>query len=554
MACNECRRRKVRCDATYPQCGSCAQRNSECITSDPRRPGILVFREWLEDQRSSNNPVLALVDSRNLGQKDDSVAASQTSATSPGTPRETPIITGTVELSQGTSETAQVSPVYHPYDMSFQSEHRTNRIKMMGGSSSQCLIKSLDRYLETANIKPVSPCFQHGMRHTEELLLPLVPNLLPVPAADVHRIHVDAYFSRIHVLWPMLDVDETKNAINHFASVSDLSSTPQDQIPTLASAYLVLSLGVDEEARSFTSVGEKYLHSAASLLGHIVALPYLQAVQALLLFTIAFRGRNKDGLSWQTIGMAVRTAHTLGLHRHSAIKPSDQHGVTQRKEQLFHARVWAVCCCLEKMLQLESGRPSAIASVNRDQMMGLAQRAPGHDFLQWNMGLAEYQSEISQHIYGHKPGERTARDILLNSARIDRALIAWSNQLPAEFQPMSALFCSNEDLHLAAFLSIQFHQSMIALHRAALIAPTSTFDAEVERHCPDDPSKFRLKRGALICAESARAIIRLSLEAQESKAESRIFSAGPLLLACAALSILLMKNPRGKAQAADLEV
>lgn len=543
MACNECRRRKVKCDANYPQCRNCAQRSSACFTSDPKRPGIAVIREWLEDKSA---PEPAVVPSVYPTSQSDGPAQP-----SPNTSRDTPIASGSLTA---TNEANEVSPVYHTYDMSFQAEHRTNRIKMTGASSSQCLMKTLDLYLKTTNTKPISSFFEFGMRHAEEMVIPLTLSFPQFPATDYQTTYAEAYFKRIHVLWPFLDIDETKNAINHFASISDLSTTPRDQIPVLAVAYLVCSIGTDEISGNFTSDGEKYLHAAAGLLGHIILVPYLATVQALLLFTITYRSRTKDGLAWQTIGMAVRIAHSLGLHRHSATRPSNQHGVTQKKDQLYHARIWAVCCCLEKMLQLESGRPSSIFSVDRDQMMGRAQRAPGHDFLQWNMALAEYQGDISQHIYGHKPGERTAKEILVHAGQVDRALLAWSNEVPSEFQPASSLFCSNEHLHYAAHLSIQYHQSMIALHRAALIAPRAVFDAEVEKHCPDEPSKFRLKRGELICAESARSIIRLSLDVQESKADSRIFSATPLLLACTALSMYLMKYPRGKTQAADLEV
>ncbi|KAJ9610629.1 hypothetical protein H2200_005406 [Cladophialophora chaetospira] len=549
MACNECRRRKVKCDAEYPQCRNCAHRNTECFTSDPRRPDIPVMRKMIEDvevpAHSADNEPLASAPSQTGDAQIENAQLYSSISRSDATP------TGS---NAAGPELDQISPVYHPYDMSFHSEQRTNRFKMMGASSSQCLMKSLDLYLGTVNIKAVSPPFQHGMRHAEEITLPLRLTLPPFPASDTRFTYTDAYFTRIHVLWPFLDVDETKNSINYFATVTELNSVSRDQIPMLASAYLIMSLGADEEARAVTSDGENYLQAAAELLGHLVVVPYLPAVQALLLFTVAYRGRNKDGLGWQTMGLAIRIAHTLGLHRHSAITPSDQHGVKQKRDQLYHSRIWGVCCCLEKLLQLESGRPSAIFTVNRDQMMGQEQRAPGHDFLQWNVGLAEYQGEISHHMYGHKPGERTAKEIILNGARLDTALLAWAREIPLQFQPTSALFCSKEDLHFAAFLSIQFHQSMIALHRAALIAPRMAFDAEVEKHCSGHPSKHRLKQGESICTESARTIIRLSMEIQENKEESRILSTGPILLACVALSISLVKNPRGKMQAADLEL
>jgi hypothetical protein len=128
----------------------------------------------------------------------------------------------------------------------------------------------------------------------------------------------------------------------------------------LVSAYLIVSLGADEAAQRLTDDGTKHLVAAASSTRHVVLMPYLPSVQTLLLFTLAYRGRNKDGVGWQMVGMATRIAHTLGLHRHSVKNPSTQHGVQNRAKQLFHARIWAICCSLEKMMQLESGRPTMI--------------------------------------------------------------------------------------------------------------------------------------------------------------------------------------------------
>jgi hypothetical protein len=39
LACNQCRKRKVRCDAQQPKCRNCSLRGDICETSDPRKPG-----------------------------------------------------------------------------------------------------------------------------------------------------------------------------------------------------------------------------------------------------------------------------------------------------------------------------------------------------------------------------------------------------------------------------------------------------------------------------------------------------------------------------------
>lgn len=541
MACNQCRRRKVKCDAEYPKCRHCRQRHDECITTDPRRPDTTMTREWLDLQSHTRSNTASTNLRREDEQSPDLLSDHDTTTQS---------VNGGVSK---TSEVPGISPVHQPHEMSFNIDTATNRIKMLGASSSQCLSKSLDVYFKLANCKPVSSIFSHGMRHVEELKLGSVLSwpLLPDPATCTARL--DVFFTRIHVLYPVFDIDFFKASVIKFASISSLENLPREQIPLLVSAYLVTSLGADEIAQRRTPEGDKYLEAAAGLLGHVIFMPYLASVQCLLLFTLVCRGRNQDGVGWQTLGMSLRIAQTLGLHRHSAVQPSNQHGVRKKVDQLFHARIWAICCSLEKTMQLESGRPSMIAAVDRDQMMGRDQRPPGPDFLQWLMGLAQYQERIIKHIYGHKPGARTARMVLLDTAELDGLLLAWANEVPAQYRPGAQLFCSVHEYHFAAYLSIQYYQAMIALHRAGLIAPTSIYEAEIATHCSGDPSEFRLRKGESICIHSAREIATLTLELADRNTSSRILNAGPPLLACIVIAIYLMKNPTNRLRAADLE-
>jgi hypothetical protein len=75
LACNECRRRKVKCDAAYPKCRNCTVRNSVCITTDPRRAGYEVTREWIHMVENLDQPQQADLSTP----KRNSVAVSQRS-------------------------------------------------------------------------------------------------------------------------------------------------------------------------------------------------------------------------------------------------------------------------------------------------------------------------------------------------------------------------------------------------------------------------------------------------------------------------------------------
>ncbi|KAI4738636.1 hypothetical protein E4T50_10902 [Aureobasidium sp. EXF-12298] len=568
-ACNECRRRKVRCDANYPKCSNCCTRNSECFTSDPKRPDVPVVREWVEVPEKTNPsqpPISAHGQlSTMLPEPDGPVQDhSETTHILSASTRHHPISptlhhnrSPSVNGNLGTpvvAETTDVSPMQQPHDMSFNLDFVNNRFKMLGASSAQCLTKSLDIYLKSYNVDPASALFRHGMQHAEEMDLPLSIDLIPFPDYSLRQAYLDAYFTRIHVYYPITDVDDTKAMVHRIAPLPDLRSVSYTKVPLLATAYLLMSLGADEVHGAASEIGMQYLKVGAALAGHAINFPYLTTVQCLLLLAVCYRGRNKDGLGWGATGTAVRIAHSMGLHRHSAVRPSDQHGIQQRDQRLFHARIWAICCCLEKTAQLECGRPSAIFVVNTDQMMAADQKAPGHDYLMWNMALAEVQHDISTHLYGHQPGDRTAKQILLDTARLDKKLLHWPNLVPAEIRPGNDILCGDDQFHLAAILSFQYHQAVIAVHRAALIQPLAALQQEIERVLPDNDARYRLKGGEAICVSSARAVARITIELLERKIDSRLLSGGPALLACVVLATYIVKNPAGRMQLSDLEL
>ncbi|KAE8136070.1 hypothetical protein BDV38DRAFT_294112 [Aspergillus pseudotamarii] len=553
MACNICRQRKVKCDAEYPKCRNCRTRNQICVTTDPQRPGVPGVREWLEIPEKINGNGVTQCDGLHKDtacRQNDQNSPPNTSPQQQPQSQEGQQPSPSVEDNPADEKLNELSPVHQPFDTSLNVERGTNRMKVLGGSSSQCLAKSLDVYFEAARLRPVSASFSHGMRHAEELDMPLTLSLPPLPARDCRDRYASIYLTRIHPAYPIFSPHAFRESMEQLTTVADDRRLPRDNVPVLVLVYLVIGLGSDEEAQSVTEAGEKYLQAAAGLVSHLVAIPYLPTVQALLLLTLMYRGRNQEGLAWQTLGMAIRIAYTLGIHRPQT-GPTPPTSQNSHDERHLPTQIWAVCCCLERMMQLACGRPSSIDTEHVNPVGSLTCHSP---YLQWNLGLAEYQGSISQHIYNYHPGSRNVRQILLDTARLDRLLLSWANVIPPELRPGNDIFCPEEEYHMAAYLSIQFHETLIALHRAALIAPTANFDAEIEKHCSDEPSKFRLRNGESICVNSARSIAKLSIELSERGTASRLIPVGSSLLACIVLAIYLMKNPKSRLQTMDLEL
>ncbi|KAB8075194.1 hypothetical protein BDV29DRAFT_155938 [Aspergillus leporis] len=161
MACNICRQRKVKCDAESPKCRNCRLRNQTCVTTDPQRPGVPGVREWLEAPEKPNGD--SITGRFDVSGKDSEYAQNDLSPqqSPPQLQQQTQETSPSTEANAADEKPNELSPVHHPFETSLNVEHGTNRFKILGGSSSQSLAKSLDVYFEAARLKPVSVAFQH---------------------------------------------------------------------------------------------------------------------------------------------------------------------------------------------------------------------------------------------------------------------------------------------------------------------------------------------------------------------------------------------------------
>lgn len=241
-------------------------------------------------------------------------------------------------------------------------------------------------------------------------------------------------------------------------------------IPQLVTIFSIITIAADESAGKPTELGNIYLVAAYSLLAHLVATPYLTSVQALILLAVALRCRCKDGQAWHVVAQAIRVAHSIGLHRY--IRPQTRQAVPPEAPSTgcqtdweLRARVWWSCYALEKLMELETGRPSAINDEDIDQMppsssVLMIDDAP--DFFAHWVGLARIIGQISKYLYGHKPN--SAWQLMHETGRLDRLLLEWSKALPDSIKPGHDLFAGYglgqqpSQQNISSFLSLQYYQ------------------------------------------------------------------------------------------------
>lgn len=604
LACNQCRKRKVKCDAEMPKCRNCRIRGQLCETTDPKHPELVVVRKWSGMRDHPDGSPVYEPRHDILTQPIEETSSSATTLRPPPSGSTLQPVSRSAKLSEDqfraqdprkaslqreiswiarsynenmdasspTPYTTQVtsqapkSISHESPDMAVNSDGSRDRRKLLGGSSSQSLTMFLDIYLERQGLPQIAPCFRYGMHHAEEISLPLSLVLLDLPPPSLMLKYLQTYADRVHPMFPVLDMWHFQGELSRLRSLQDSHWSPSSSsgglrnllkhsdIPSLVCVYCIASIGADETSGKATDVGRSYLKAAYGLYAHLVALPCVSSVQALIVLTLALRGQSIEGQGCQTLGQAIRIAQSIGLHRYIQSKDvrSTEESNYRTQDNELHARVWWSAFSLDKLMELETARPSVIRNSDCDQILPSNSTTDAADYFAHWVSLASILGHISDLLYRTKRRHQSALQLLQSAGKLDRALTEWSNSLPEEIRPGNDLFCTSQELHLASFLSIQFHQALIILHRAALVFPSQEYIKQIDMHRADLPWRLRLQKGLDICVASARAIVKLSAELAEKP--SILLVGTPPMLACVVLGLRIVKQPQSRMVRSDLEL
>ncbi|KJR86250.1 uncharacterized protein SPSK_02247 [Sporothrix schenckii 1099-18] len=678
LACNNCRRRKVKCDTEQPKCRNCWLRDEECLTTDPRytpssgngdggpngngdergRPQI---RRWATPNglMPGQNPAAT---HRNHAYVAKHGPVTQTTVQThapayPPPPPETPptqhhaspprprrpstIVVGAstpaaspppiswVSRSYQYSETAEAQaeagrggdgvssangPTSHTdNDNAHDSVHATgpttvattssydadvvvntddaapHRVKYMGGSSLQCLAGFVDIFLRRKRLPLVSTAFTSGMRHAEEFSLPLVAAVPRLPPAGACRASLDVFFDRVWPLYPVVDRATVEQDLRHVGGLEQtlpdgaslLSVLAHDDVPGLVVLLAVLAIGAGEGegggSLDDTESGLVYITAGFGLVAHLIARPYLRSVQSMLLLAVALRLRARDGQAWYLVGQAVRVAHSIGLHRQVGADAASRSAEPEPEPEpgpTLQSRVWWSLYALEKLMELETGRPSAIPNDEPLPPLPLLQPTPTADpasiFTPW-VALSTILGQISRRLYVQKPASAVV--LLTEIAQLDEQLQAWSAGLPEPLKPgydVSLSVSSPSTAVFTTYLALHFYLAQMAVLRAAIVFPTRSFAAEVERAFPEGAptttptptqtpirNKHRLLQAESLCTAAARSTIHRVLDLADSvaaSASSHIISPTLTFQAAVVLALHILRAPGKRLVRADCEL
>ncbi|ORY63917.1 fungal-specific transcription factor domain-containing protein [Pseudomassariella vexata] len=314
MACNECKKRKLKCNRNSGrrQCQRCQATNTVCIYAGTPPP-FSGLRDGFDSDRYTREveqlrqEVSVLASS--LKELTDKVGREFSSMCSPSEGRRYPVTTGSL-----------ISP---PKEPQFVGHTRPDfSLRMVKTALIQMGI-STDATLATSTpTSRASTPEPHESSHAGDGGDPL----LSIPRREILRL-IDVYQEGLLTVYPVIDVDTLTSKINWVfeavhqgdgeANLAAMGSIGQKDMCIVKIVKIVLATSIVLEAQGKNELSQKLVDSIECGTWHLAreSAVDLRDIQVLTILSIYYFQCDEELFAWRTIGMAARMTLEMGLHR-----------------------------------------------------------------------------------------------------------------------------------------------------------------------------------------------------------------------------------------------
>ncbi|KAK2685562.1 hypothetical protein QWA68_015418 [Fusarium oxysporum] len=263
------------------------------------------------------------------------------------------------------------SSISHPRHESFQSDDRlltpprTDSVssdamvvvpspecadgKNVGQSSSISFIQSMLRTMSRGH--SVFKVSNPPTKNPYPFLQSLDEEALFLPPRKVADGFVQAYWTFLHPILPILHRSTFMGLYDMLWTVDNTGGSDQicnvDDAVFFSTVNIVLAIGCQfseqiEPTRKSTMASRFYQRSKALLADELLDHPTLALVQLLLLTGVYLQSTEYANKCWNTIGSALRSAQSIGLHL------DRKRGSINQLEREMERRVWHTCVFLDR--------------------------------------------------------------------------------------------------------------------------------------------------------------------------------------------------------------
>lgn len=498
IACSTCHARKVRCDAHevgLPCSGCIAASRSDCRLHQKRKRASRSSTEQVQargsrvflsesptrDSRRTEGPVRRDVGRQQTSEAGNDTTHNELSSVYQAPLPQSPALSDEAFPAPGTSE--EGDHMYRRYLVEFvdQPELVTRpidsqaRVTHVGTDVSNVNYLVRQHYgpnLHSENVAhyPTNRFAQRYAAREPSVRLPLEAFEMP-PRATVDEL-LDAFFRHINPGFPV--VDETLFMEQYSArDPSDPPSLLLLQAILVAGAHALYS-NSNSKARRATSKAMFFRRAKTLLEGHFER-NRDTIVQAALLLTWHTDGvEDVTANAWHWLGLAIRTAMGLGMHR-----DTERSTLVPHNKRMWR-RVWWLLFVSDVWVSIQYGRPQGIhledctvGDPRIEDFQDCGSDACPDQTIQ-SVRLAVIVSEVVR----ARARSQTSEEKQNALEEADKRLATWVLQLPRELQrPGSDCDVASANLHL------HYNAVLILLHRSK--PPTNSdrqADGGTERH------------------------------------------------------------------------
>ncbi|ORY04904.1 hypothetical protein K493DRAFT_377850 [Basidiobolus meristosporus CBS 931.73] len=346
------------------------------------------------------------------------------------------------------------------------------RVRYCGTSSGFYLLQGTQRYQK--DLFKIRPRMQTSLDRNE---LKIDPLTLPSPNLFTNLLEI--YFTKINPIFPLLHKAEFLDHLNQRRQEMPyflLNSIFAISAALISSKNILSKENIDAEI---------FFKRSRTLLDQAYEVSSIENVQALVLMSIYFHLSRGGMKSWMYSGMAIRMAEDLGLHRN----PDIWNIKLTRAEKETRKRVWWVCYLIDRFSSVCVGRPVSIDDQQfdtplpcllEDDIMISSDVSPRSGlslkpFLEV-IKLHELIGRILSTVYVVRTplaGDYQKRHF--NLIELDSALNMWLQSLPPDlnYSPSSYYPRKSSNSPTLIYAHVWYHCALILLHRPFISKPES---------------------------------------------------------------------------------
>ncbi|KAJ5664791.1 uncharacterized protein N7477_007239 [Penicillium maclennaniae] len=420
-ACNECKRRKIKCNGQTP-CHRCGRQHIDCVYAEnPRRESVDAqgnFERLFDQMKSMQDQIVLLSAAVRSMTNSDSSPVGRLSVVGPASgsygmlPAQRPLRRGS----------SREMPFQGPTTSAFSFDLAKSSLQQRG------IIERTDAGDGDLTQEP-SPLASPSAPHHDSEVRQVVDPLWALPKARPY-----AFVEEMGIMYPVLELSELLDQVELLYGMMDQTTDPDTQVrsPHLLDPEdvyilrLVFACALTAEASGRSDQAIALFDSVREVQDNCVwGPPRIKRIIFLTLVSILYFQMDEETLAWRTIGIVERMCLERGLHRRETLSQPD---VLPRDKQRILRLFWSIYI-LDMRWSFGTGMPFALEDSDIDPWLPEPEQKPPY------LRVMIRYSRIAAKVWKFVSAFNNTNEIKKDEMNyLDWQVLRWVRDIPDELQ------------------------------------------------------------------------------------------------------------------------